>query len=124
MLVRDLRSKNNKELLNLVEDFKAQLFMLRFQNKTGQLDKPHKISQVKKDIAKVFTILNARELKFEQVNAKVTKKVVESNNQESKLKKDEEVKSSKQISQKNVKKKIPKLESKQLEKKVIKKEDK
>ena len=66
MLVKNLRIKSKTELLNLVDNLKAELFMLRFQNKTGQLDKPHKIVQIRKDIAKVFTILNARKLSIEK----------------------------------------------------------
>lgn len=58
MIVKDLETKSVKELNNLVNDLKAELFMLRFQNSTGQLDQPHKISLIKKDIARVFTVLN------------------------------------------------------------------
>lgn len=57
MLVKELRSKSTDELNKLVEDLRAELFMLRFKNSTGQLDQPHKISLVKKDIARVFTVL-------------------------------------------------------------------
>lgn len=60
MLVKDLRTKTNEELLKLVADLKAELFTLRFKNSTGQLDQPHKISLVKKDIARVFTVLNEK----------------------------------------------------------------
>lgn len=58
MLVKELRAKSAVELNKLIEDLKAELFMLRFQNSTGQLDQPHKIKSVKKDIARVFTVLN------------------------------------------------------------------
>ena len=61
MLVKDLRAKTNAELNKLVEDLKAELFMLRFKNSTGQLDQPHKIKAVKKDIARVFTVLNEKD---------------------------------------------------------------
>lgn len=61
MLVKDLKAKSTEELVKLVNDLKAELFTLRFKNSTGQLDQPHKISQVKKDIARVFTVLNAKE---------------------------------------------------------------
>ena len=57
MLVKELRSKSTDELNKLVEDLRAELFMLRFKNSTGQLDQPHKISLVKKDIARVFTVI-------------------------------------------------------------------
>lgn len=61
MLVKELRSKSTDELNKLVEDLRAELFMLRFKNSTGQLDQPHKISLVKKDIARVFTVLKTTE---------------------------------------------------------------
>lgn len=57
--MKDLRSKSRPELLSLIEDLKAELFMLRFRNSTNQLKETHKISIVKKDIAKVFTVLNS-----------------------------------------------------------------
>ena len=61
MLVKDLQAKSSDELVKLIEDLKAELFMLRFQNSTGQLENPHKINLVKKDIARVFTVLNAKQ---------------------------------------------------------------
>lgn len=61
MLVKDLKAKTQEELLKLVADLKAELFTLRFKNSTGQLDQPHKISLVKKDIARVFTVLNEKQ---------------------------------------------------------------
>ena len=60
MLVKDLQTKSVDELNELVNKLKAELFMLRFQNSTGQLENPHKISLVKKDIARVFTVLNTK----------------------------------------------------------------
>ena len=65
MLMKDLQAKSNADLLKLVDDLKAELFMLRFKNSTGQLDAPHKISLIKKDIARVFTVLNSNETKVE-----------------------------------------------------------
>ena len=61
MQAKDLQTKSVEELTKLVQDLKAELFMLRFQNSTGQLENPHKISLIKKDIARVFTVLNAKE---------------------------------------------------------------
>lgn len=68
MNVKELRLKSTPELHQLISDLKAELFMLRFQNSTGQLDQPHKITLIKKDIARVFTIIHE---KNEKVNAKV-----------------------------------------------------
>lgn len=61
MIVKDLQTKSVDDLKKLVDDLKAELFMLRFQNSTGQLQNPHKIGLVKKDIARVFTVLNDKE---------------------------------------------------------------
>lgn len=58
--VRDLSSNELSVKLN---DLKAELFNLRFQLATGQLDNPLKIQGVKKDIARVKTIIRERELK-------------------------------------------------------------
>lgn len=81
MLMKNLNTKSNEELLKLVDDLKAELFMLRFQNSTGQLENPHKIPLVKKDIAKAFTAMNTNDkekAKAKEKNAKpeVSKKEV------------------------------------------------
>ena len=60
MIAKDLRQKNLKELSKIIDDLKAELFMLRFKNSTGQLDQPHKINLVRKDIARVFTVINEK----------------------------------------------------------------
>ncbi|MCK5945804.1 MAG: 50S ribosomal protein L29 [Mycoplasmataceae bacterium] len=60
MLVKDLQTKSVKQLNSLIGEFKAELFMLRFKNATGQLEQPHKISLIRKDIAKVYTALNLK----------------------------------------------------------------
>lgn len=61
MLVKELKTKSREELVKLVEDLKAELFMLRFKNSTGQLNESHKIDAVKKDIARILTVLNTKE---------------------------------------------------------------
>lgn len=63
MLVKELKTKSKEELTKLVEDLKAELFMLRFKNSTGQLNEVHKIDAVKKDIARILTVLNTKEAK-------------------------------------------------------------
>ena len=50
------------ELNTKLSDLKSELFNLRFQLATGQLDNPSRISSVKKDIARVKTIIRQREL--------------------------------------------------------------
>ena len=51
------------ELNNELSNLKAQLFKLRFQSATNQLDNPLQIKSVRKDIARIKTILRERELK-------------------------------------------------------------
>ncbi|MGY6171910.1 50S ribosomal protein L29 [Candidatus Mycoplasma pogonae] len=57
MVFKDLKSKSLPELEKLIEEFKAELFLLRFKNSTGQQDKTHKIKLVRRDIAKVLTAI-------------------------------------------------------------------
>ena len=58
-----VRELSSNELSVKLNDLKEQLFNLRFQLATGQLDNPLKIQGVKKDIARVKTIIRERELK-------------------------------------------------------------
>lgn len=60
MTQEELFKKDLKDLHLIINDLKAKLFMLRFQNATGQLDKSHQIKLVKHDIARVFTVINAK----------------------------------------------------------------
>lgn len=62
MKAKELRAKSEKELNQSVTDLKTELFNLRFQLVTGQLDNPMRINKVKKDIARVKTVLREREL--------------------------------------------------------------
>ena len=63
MKAKELREMSPAELGTKLKDLKADLFTLRFQHATNQLDNPLKLSIVKKDIAKVKTILHEKELK-------------------------------------------------------------
>ncbi|WP_036463598.1 50S ribosomal protein L29 [Mycoplasmopsis sturni] len=60
MQYKDLLNKSVEELQSLVTDLKAELWTLRFQNTTGNLDQSHKINVIKKDIARALTALNAK----------------------------------------------------------------
>ncbi len=57
---RDMKSE---ELTTKLGDLKNELFNLRFQLATGQLENPLMIKHVKKDIARVRTVIRERELK-------------------------------------------------------------
>lgn len=52
-----------QELNDNLQQFKSELFNLRFQLATGQLQNPMRIREVKKSIARVKTILREREIK-------------------------------------------------------------
>lgn len=51
------KAKTPAELNKKIQELKAELFTLRFQNATGQLEHNHKIKKIKREIARVFTIL-------------------------------------------------------------------
>jgi large subunit ribosomal protein L29 len=63
MKVKVLRDLSTAELEKKVVDLKEELFNLRFQMATGQLENPMKIKEIRKDIAKAKTILREREIK-------------------------------------------------------------
>ena len=62
MKINKIREMSSPELEKEVAELKAELFKLRFSLATGGLDNPMKIKTVKKDIAKIKTILREREL--------------------------------------------------------------
>ena len=57
-----VREMSNVELENELSSLKSQLFKLRFQSATNQLDNPLQIKSVRKDIARIKTVLREREL--------------------------------------------------------------
>ncbi|MBE6885335.1 MAG: 50S ribosomal protein L29 [Ruminococcaceae bacterium] len=61
MKVAALRDKTAVELNAMLDDLKKELFNLRFQHAINQLDNPMRINAVKKDIARVKTILTEKE---------------------------------------------------------------
>ena len=60
MKPKDLRALNDGELLQKAKELKEELFNLRFQQATGQLDNTMRVPQVKRDIARVHTILREK----------------------------------------------------------------
>lgn len=62
MKAKEVRQLSGAELSNRLTELKAELFNLRFQLATGQLDNPLRIKTVRKDIARVKTIIREREL--------------------------------------------------------------
>ena len=53
-----IREMSADELQKKLTELKDELFHLRFQLAINQLDNPHKITEVKRDIARVYTVLN------------------------------------------------------------------
>jgi len=63
MKANEIREMTVEELNRKESDLKAELFNLRFRMATGQLDNPMKIGEIKKDLARVKTILKEKEVK-------------------------------------------------------------
>ncbi|GMA50454.1 50S ribosomal protein L29 [Alicyclobacillus contaminans] len=62
MKANELRGLSTEEIESRIDQLKDELFNLRFQLATGQLENPMRIRQVRKDIARAKTILKQREL--------------------------------------------------------------
>ena len=60
MKTTELRNLSVEELEAKLKELKEELFNLRFQLAINQLDKPHKITEVKHDIARVMTVLREK----------------------------------------------------------------
>ena len=66
MKASEMKDMTAAELTEKLSDLKAELFNLRFQHAINQLENPVRLSAVKKDIARVKTLLRQNELKSEQ----------------------------------------------------------
>lgn len=64
--VESLDGMDNARLLEALKSSKEELFNLRFQAATGQLDNASRLKAVKRDIARIYTILRERELGIRQ----------------------------------------------------------
>ena len=62
----EIRELTEEELVLRLREAKEELFNLRFQNVTGQLDNPNRLREVRKDIARVLTVMRQRELAEER----------------------------------------------------------
>jgi large subunit ribosomal protein L29 len=63
--VQEVRELPDEELVTRLDEVKEELFNLRFQNATGQLENYKRLGILKKDIAKIETVLRERELGIE-----------------------------------------------------------
>ncbi len=58
----EIRGLSETEIADKLKESRTELFNLRFQLATGQLENPHRITAVKRDIARLHTELRAREI--------------------------------------------------------------
>jgi large subunit ribosomal protein L29 len=58
----ELRELTDEELTDKLRESKEELFNLRFQMATGQLDNNRRLRTVRREIARIYTVLNEREL--------------------------------------------------------------
>ena len=70
MKASEIREMTAEELNQKLTDLKAELFNLRFQLAINQLDNPMRISAVKKDIARVKTVIRENELSADNAEGK------------------------------------------------------
>lgn len=61
MKITELRSLSKDELIQKERDLKKELFNLRFRHKMGELENPMKIREVRKDIARIKTLMREKE---------------------------------------------------------------
>ena len=66
MKTKEIRDLTSEELAKKLSDLKEELFNLRFQLATGQLDNPMRVQDVRKSIARVMTVQRTRELHLDQ----------------------------------------------------------
>ena len=59
--VEELTNKTDKELAQALVDAKKELFNLRFQNATNQLDNTARIKEVRRNIARIQTVISSQE---------------------------------------------------------------
>ena len=62
MKAKEIRDMSREEMITKLEELKKDLFNLRFQHATNQLDNPIKIVAVKRDIARINTIIREQEI--------------------------------------------------------------
>ena len=62
MTNKEIRDLSNEEILSRIEEYKEELFNLRFSQATGSLEKPSRINELRKQVARMKTIIREREL--------------------------------------------------------------
>lgn len=124
MKYADLVKKNVEELKKLISDYRAELFSLRFKNATRQLDKTHRIDEIKKDIARALTALNQKQISTintvisSEKNKNTNLKPEEKPTKTSKTSKTLDVKEPKEVKETKTPKKPEEVKPKEVTKKV------
>ena len=62
MNIKEIRELTSEELQKKLKELKAELFNLRFQHAINQLDNPTKITETKREIARVLTVIRENEI--------------------------------------------------------------
>ena len=62
MKINEIRELTDEEIIAKIEECKEELFNLRFSRATGSLEKPSRINELRKTVARMKTILREREL--------------------------------------------------------------
>ncbi len=62
MKMADIRKLTTQELNKRLEENKKELFNLKFASATGNLEKPHRIKELRHEVAKIKTVIREREL--------------------------------------------------------------
>ena len=65
MTNKEIRDLTNEQIVKKIEEYKEELFNLRFSQATGNLEKPSRIRELRKVGARMKTVLRERELKEE-----------------------------------------------------------
>ena len=60
MKIEEVRGLTHDQLADTLENLKKEQFNLRFQAATGQVEKTHRVDQIRKDIARIKTVLRAK----------------------------------------------------------------
>ena len=59
---KEIRDLTNEEITKKIEEYKEELFNLRFNQATGNLEKPSRLRELRKQVARMKTVLREREL--------------------------------------------------------------
>lgn len=68
MTNKEIRELSNEEINNKINEYKEELFNLRFSQATGNLERPSRINELRKLVARMKTILRERELNIKGGN--------------------------------------------------------